>query len=157
MKILLETGLLFKRRMIEQFRSPIWLFMAFTNPLLYLLLFAPLLGGLPMVGSGGVANTFVPGLLVLFALNSGTGIAWQINHELQTGVTERLRVSPVNRFSLLMGNVLKDMVMFLITALLLIIVSSFAGFDIHLGGFLCNELKLNWLIGSVGLWNMKNY
>ena len=114
MKIALETGLLCRRRLLEQIRSPIWLFMGLTTPLLYLALFAPLLGGLPTVGGKGVADAFVPGLLALFALSSGTDIGWIINHEMKTGVIERFRVSPVSRFSLLMGNVLKDIVTFLL-------------------------------------------
>ncbi|MEM5818049.1 MAG: ABC transporter permease [Desulfitobacterium hafniense] len=134
MKIAFETGLLCRRRLLEQIRSPIWLFMGLTTPLLYLALFAPLLGGLPTVGGAGVADAFVPGLLALFALSSGTGIGWIINHELKTGIIERFRVSPVSRFSLLMGNVLKDIVTFLLPALIVIIVASFAGFHIHAGG-----------------------
>lgn len=134
MNIVLEIGLLFKRRIMEQLRSPIWLFMGLTTPLLYLALFAPLLGEIPSVGEEGIADAFVPGLLALFALNSGTGIGWTINYELKTGVIERFRVSPVSRFSLLMGNVLKDIVAFLLPALIVILVSSFAGFHIHTGG-----------------------
>lgn len=134
MKIALETGLLFRRRILEQIRSPIWLFMGLTTPLLYLALFAPLLGGLPTVGGAGVADAFVPGLLALLALSSGTGIGWIINHELKTGVIERFRVSPVSRFSLLMGNVLKDIVTFLLPALLVISVAGLEGFHIHAGG-----------------------
>lgn len=134
MNIASETRLLFKRRMLEQIRSPIWIFMGFTTPLLYLSLFAPLLGGIPSVGEAGIANVFVPGLLALFALSSGTGIGWTIIFELQSGVIERFRVTPVSRFSLLMGNVVKDVVMFLLSALIVIFVSSFAGFHIHAGG-----------------------
>lgn len=134
MNIVSETGLLFRRRMMETIRSPIWLFTGLTTPLLYLALFTPLLGGIPTVGGTGVADAFVPGLLALFALNSGTGIGWTVIFELKAGVIERFRVSPASRFSLLMGNVLKDVVMFLLAAVIVIVVSSFTGFHIHAGG-----------------------
>ncbi|MFS0722467.1 ABC transporter permease [Paenibacillus sp. 1P07SE] len=134
MRIARETWLLFRRRLIEQVRSPVWLFMGFATPLMYLALFAPLLGGIPAMGEAGVANVFVPGLLALFALSSGTGIGWTIIHELNTGVIERFRVSPISRFSLLMGNVLKDVVMFVLPALIVIIVASFTGFRLHAAG-----------------------
>lgn len=134
MKTIHETGLLFKRRMIEQIRSLIWFFMGITTPLLYLIFFAPLLGGIPTIGKNNVADAFVPGLLALFALNSGTGIAWIINNERTTGVIERFRVSPVNRLSLLLGNVLKDVAMFLITSLIVIAISYLIGFHIHIFG-----------------------
>ncbi len=134
MKVVRETELFFMRRMIEQVRSPLWFFMGLINPLLYLVLFAPLLGGIPNVGRDGVADAFVPGLLALFALNSGTGIAWIVNNERTIGVIERFRVSPVSRLSLLLGNVLKDVVMFLITSLIVTVVSNFIGFHIHVLG-----------------------
>ncbi|MCL2773319.1 MAG: ABC transporter permease [Oscillospiraceae bacterium] len=135
MKILVEIGLLFKRKLLEELRSPMWLFMGLTTPLLYLALFAPLLSGLSGENNINIADTFVPGMLALFALGTGTGVGWVIISELKSGVIERFRVTPVSRFSLLMGNVLKDVVAFIIPSLVVIIVSHFlAGFDIKFGG-----------------------
>lgn len=149
MNIVSETILLFKRRMIEQIRSPIWFITGLITPLLYLILFAPLLGGIPQFGEIGVANIFVPGLLALFALSNGSGIGWTVIFELKAGVIERFRVSPVSRFSLLMGNVLKDVVMFLIPALIVIIVSSFIGFEIHVSGLAVLLVLLSLLTAVV--------
>ncbi|AGA59473.1 ABC-type polysaccharide/polyol phosphate export systems, permease component [Thermobacillus composti KWC4] len=149
MTIMTEIGLLFRRRLMEQIRSPIWLFMGLTTPLLYLALFAPLLKGIPAMAEAGIANVFVPGLLALFALSSSTGIGWIIIHELNAGVVERFRVTPVSRFALLMGNVLKDVVMFLLPALLVIGVAGFAGFDIHAGGLAVLLVLLSLLAAMV--------
>jgi len=134
MTVMTEIALLFKRRMLEQIRSPVWLFAGLSAPLLYLALFAPLLGGIPSVADEGVANVFVPGVLALLAQGSGTGIGWIVIHELKSGVVERFRVMPVRRFSLLMGNVLKDVVMFLLSSLPVIGAAALFGFRIHAGG-----------------------
>lgn len=53
---------------------------------------------------------------------------------LQSGVIERLRVTPVSRLSLLMGTVLRDIVMFIVPALLVIFVASLFGFHFHWAG-----------------------
>jgi ABC-2 type transport system permease protein len=53
----------------------------------------------------------VPGILALMALNAGTGAGWIVIREIDEGVIERLRVTPMNRFALLMGMVLRDVVM----------------------------------------------
>jgi ABC-2 type transport system permease protein len=81
-----------------------------------------------------VVDVFVPGMLAMFAFGTGTGEGWTVIMEIQHGIIERLRVTPANRLSLLLGAVLRDIVMFLIPALIVIVVSSFYGFHIHLLG-----------------------
>lgn len=135
MKILNEIRLLFWRKMLETLRQPVWIISGLTTPLLYLALFAPLLNGMKsMLGTGNVLDLFVPGILVLMAFGAGMGSGWIVIWELQSGVVERLRVTPASRFSLLMGSVLKDAVMFLPPALLVILLASLFGFHLHWAG-----------------------
>ncbi|MDD9149578.1 ABC transporter permease [Sporolactobacillus sp. CQH2019] len=137
MKIIHETRLLFWRKMLETLREPVWIFTGLSTPLLYLILFAPLLKGLhsPVFGSSSeVLDVFVPGILVLMAFGAGMGSGWEIIGELQNGVTERFRVTPVSRFSLLMGPVLRDTVMFLVPAMLILAIAAVFGFPIHPAG-----------------------
>jgi len=135
MKTLHEIHLLFWRKMLETLRQPIWIISGLTTPLLYLALFAPLLNGMkPILGTGNVLDLFVPGILVLMAFGAGMGSGWIVIWELQSGVVERLRVTPASRFSLLMGSVLKDAVMFLPPALLVILLASVFGFHLHWAG-----------------------
>ncbi|WP_356712230.1 ABC transporter permease [Paenibacillus sp. CECT 9249] len=133
-----NLGLLFTRKMLETLREPSWVIAGLSTPLLYLALFFPLLKNLnsPIFGSGEVLDIFLPGLLALIAFGSGVGAGWGVIFELQSGVIERLRVTPTRRFSLLMGSVLRDTVMFIVPALLVIIVASFFGFQPHWGGTL---------------------
>jgi ABC-2 type transport system permease protein len=133
MTILTETWLLFKRKMLEMLREPVWIVAGLSTPLLYLILFAPLLQGLnsEVLSAEHVIDVFVPGMLALFAFGTGTGEGWTVIFEIQTGVIERLRVTPAHRLSLLLGPVLRDIVMFLVPALVVILVASFYGFHIH--------------------------
>ena len=51
MKTLTDTRLLFHRYTVQMLRNPVWLFVGFSTPILYLLLFTPLLHSLPGVRS----------------------------------------------------------------------------------------------------------
>jgi ABC-2 type transport system permease protein len=149
MKTLNEIRLLFWRKMLETLRQPIWIITGLTTPLLYLALFAPLLNGMKaMLGTGNVLNLFVPGILVLMAFGSGMGSGWIVIWELQTGVIERLRVTPASRFSLQMGSVLKDAVMFIPPAVLVILLAALFGFQLHWAG-LAVLLLLLFLLTAV--------
>ncbi len=86
------------------------------------------------------------------------GASWIVVWELQTGVIERLRVTPTGRFSLLMGSVLKDVVMLVVPGLLVLLVASLFGFQIHWAGLAVLFVPLSLLIavvsaasGSLGL------
>ncbi|HVM70529.1 MAG TPA: ABC transporter permease [Anaerolineales bacterium] len=149
MKTLNEIRLLFWRKVLETLRQPIWIITGLTTPLLYLALFAPLLNGMKaMLGNGNVLNLFVPGILVLMAFGSGMGSGWIVIWELQTGVIERLRVTPASRFSLLMGSVLKDAAMFIPPAVLVILLAAVFGFELHWAG-LAVLLVLLFLLTAV--------
>ena len=62
MKTLRDIGLLFVRYGVQMLRNPVWLFVGLSTPLLYLVLFTPLLNHLPLGGSGHgrAINDFLP-------------------------------------------------------------------------------------------------
>ena len=90
MKLLTDVGLLFRRHLIQLLRSPVWLVVGFSTPILYLALFTPLLkhlvgaAGLP---AGNVLDLFLPGILALLAFASGSGPGFSTIFELRSGVT----------------------------------------------------------------------
>jgi hypothetical protein len=70
-----ETFVVFQRHMRILLRNPMWVFFGLTQPVLYLVLFGPLLKKVSGGGLGGNASgsVFVPGLLlVLVAPRSGS-------------------------------------------------------------------------------------
>jgi ABC-2 type transport system permease protein len=132
-----QTSLFFRRKMLESLRQPAWIVMGLTTPLLYLALFTPLLNSLagsPGFPRGHVLDVFVPGVLVLIAFGAGMGAGWPVIWELDTGVIERLRVTPASRLALLLGTVIRDIVMFLVPGVIVIAVGSVAGFHVHVAG-----------------------
>ena len=131
MKLVKDVRLLFWRKMLETLRQPVWVFVGLSTPLIYLALFAPLLksfAGGPGFAGGDVLDVFVPGVLALMAFSAGMGAGWIVIAELNTGVIERLRVTPASRFALLMGAVLRDVVMLIVPSLLVIVVAIPFGF-----------------------------
>ena len=54
----------------------------------------------------------MPGILALMAFGAGMGAGWVVIWEMDSGVIERLRVTPASRLALLLGTVLRDIVMF---------------------------------------------
>ena len=150
LKILREIGLFGKRKIKENLRQPVWIMSDLMNPLLYILLFSPLLGnmGNPPLTTAQVLNGFVPGILTLLAFSTGMGAGWTTVEELQSGVIEHLRVTPASRFSILMGGVVNDILSFLVPAVLVMVIASFFGFEIHILG-LCVLLALLCLLTAV--------
>lgn len=119
MKLARDTWLIYQRQSLLLIRNPVWLFVGIFQPMMYLLLFAPLL----RKALAGLADTdaetyriFVPGLLVLLAMFGGLFQGFGLIAELRAGVIERSRVTPVSRLALLLGRSLRDATTLLIQA-----------------------------------------
>jgi ABC-2 type transport system permease protein len=162
MRILRDTWLIFQRYMGLFLRNPVWVIIGLVQPLLYLLLFAPLLKSIASVRGfppGGAYNVFVPGLLIQLGLFGATSVGFGLIHELRIGVIERMRVTPVSRLALLLGRALRDVVTLIVQSLIIILLSLPFGLTIHVTGMLV-ILALLALIGllfaslsyAVALW-----
>jgi ABC-2 type transport system permease protein len=137
MTFALQSGLFFRRKLLETLRQLVWVITGLSTPLLYLALFEPLLrsvaggNGLP---AGHVLDVFVPGILTLMAFGAGMGAGWVVIWELDSGVIERLRVTPASRLALLLGTVLRDMAMFALPGIVVIGIAVGFGFSAHWAG-----------------------
>lgn len=100
-----------------------------------------------------VLDMFVPGILVLLAFSSGMGAGWSMVFDLKSGIIERLRVTPASRFAMLMGGVLKDVVAFLIPAIIVLVISSLFGYEMHFVGILLQLILLSVLTMMVSAWS----
>src|SRR5512143_4063402 len=119
-----DTSLMFRRSLTNTLRNPIWPLFGLFQPVLYLLLFAPLLQG--MMGPDALA-TFTPGLLVMMAIYSAAAAGDELIAELRAGVIERFRVTPVSRLALLMGPVLRDVLILAAQCLILVGLAAWMG------------------------------
>jgi ABC-2 type transport system permease protein len=134
MKVLRDTWLVFGRYWGLFIHNPVWVAVGVVQPLLYLILFAPLLKSIartPGFPSGGAYNVFVPGLLVQLGMFGAAGVGFSLIAELRMGVIERLRVTPVSRVALLLGRALRDIVSILVQSLILILLALPFGLSIH--------------------------
>ncbi|OLC27251.1 MAG: hypothetical protein AUJ02_03575 [Chloroflexi bacterium 13_1_40CM_3_65_12] len=98
MKLLRDTWLVFGRYFWIFIHNPAWVVIGVVQPLLYLLLFAPLLKKIqsaPGFPRGGAYNVFVPGLLVQLGLFGAAGVGFSLIAELRMGVVERLLTASV--------------------------------------------------------------
>ena len=157
-----DTMLIFRRQLTLSLRNPAWVIIGLLQPILYLVLFAPLLksiAAVPGFPRGGAYNVFVPGLLIQLGLFGASGVGFPLIAELRAGVVERFRVTPVSRVAMLLGRALRDVVTLLIQSVLLILVSIPFGLTINLAAALV-VLGLVSLIGimmastsyAVALW-----
>ncbi|MGB7594983.1 MAG: ABC transporter permease [Erysipelotrichaceae bacterium] len=149
MKLFRDTGLLFRRKMMETLRNPIYIVMSLLNPVLYLVLFSPLLSKLVNVdtfSSGNIMNIFVPGLLVIVAFLEGLFVGYDMIDEVRSGVIERFRVTPTSRFALLAGNVTRDLANMLVVVCFFTLIAIPFGFKIHPLGYLIFMSILSMII-----------
>jgi ABC-2 type transport system permease protein len=120
MKLVRDTWLIFQRQLQLLLRNPVWVFVGVFQPVMYLLLFAPLLK--PALNAPTQAEAykiFVPGLLVLLAIFGGLFQGFGLIAELRAGVIERSRVTPVSRLALLLGRSLRDVVSLIVQAVII--------------------------------------
>lgn len=144
-----DVWLMFWRKLLETLRNPIYIVINMSQPVVYLVLFAPLLRNLTGVGgftSANVLDVFIPGLLVIMAFLNGLFAGWGIIDELRAGVIERFRVTPVSRFAILAGPVLRDLANTLIVVTILTVAAIPFGFHVHLLGFLVLLVLLSLLL-----------
>jgi len=130
MSFIHDTWFIFRRQVRLVLRNPAFLTIGLLQPILYLVLFGPLLANLPSgslsggTGTGGTADAyrfFVPGLLIQLALFGSTFVGFAIISDWRSGVIERYRVTPVSRVAILAGRVLRDVAMLIIQSIVLIV------------------------------------
>ncbi|MCD9145631.1 ABC transporter permease [Streptomyces albireticuli] len=125
MKVFNDTRTAFARELGPELRQPAGLLFTMLLPFLFLVLFAPLLSGMAHPSGGGM-NTdspwqwFVPGTLVLLALSATAGAGASLLNEMPSGAFERMLVTPLNRASMIVGRALKEVVILLAQALLIL-------------------------------------
>lgn len=122
--MLRDIGLVFGYELRRTLRSPAWVIFGVFQPVLWLLLFAPLLRGML---AGAALPQFVPGVLVMITLYGSLYVGFGLVAMLRAGVIERLLVTPASRTSLLLGLVLRDVAVALAQALLLLAVAWLQG------------------------------
>ncbi|HEU5111543.1 MAG TPA: ABC transporter permease [Micromonosporaceae bacterium] len=146
MKLIRDTFLIFQRQTQLLLRNPVWVFVGVFQPVMYLLLFGPLLkpalAPLGATTNAEVYRIFVPGMLVLIAIFGGLFQGFGLIAELRAGIIERSRVTPVSRLALLLGRALRDVVSLLFQAVIITLLSLPFGLRVNLGYLMLAYLVL---------------
>jgi ABC-2 type transport system permease protein len=122
--LLRDTGTIFARAMRMSLRNPAWLVIMMAQPILYIVLFGPLLEPLSgQLGAGSAYQIFVPGILVQLGIFGSLFVGFGLIAEWRAGVIESQRVTPASRTALLLGRVLRDVVVLTVQGTLLVLVS----------------------------------
>ena len=127
MKLIHDTWLVFRRHLLLMTREPIQIVLGVAQPVIYLILFAPLLkkAFIPLGASSTTQayRIYVPGMLAALALGSGLYVGFSLLAELSSGVIERARVTSISRAALLLGRVLRDVCLIVIQAAIITVLS----------------------------------
>lgn len=150
MRTIRDTWLIYRRSVVLTIRQPVWIIFGIMYPVLYLVLFGPLLNGAVSQAGAGVNayNWFVPGLLIQVALFGTAFGGFGLIAELRYGVIERMRVTPMSRTAMLLGRSLRDVTILLAQALIMIALAIPFGLHIDPAG-IGLTLALLALVGLV--------
>ncbi|GAA2506076.1 ABC transporter permease [Winogradskya humida] len=141
--MLRDTWLIFQHQFKALLRNPVWILVGVFQPVMYLLLFAPLLKPALGVQTNAEAyEIFVPGLLVLLAIFGGLFQGFGLISELRAGVIERSRVTPVSRLALLLGRSLRDTASLLAQAVIITLLALAFDLRVFIGNLLLAYLML---------------
>lgn len=140
MELIRETWLLFARHFKKTLRMPMWLFIGLTQPILYLVLYMPLLKNMP--GENMMPRTmeatvldFTPGMLIIMAMG-GLFAGFSFIDEIRVGIIARWLVTPAARLSILVSLIANQLVTLLAQCVLLLVVAYFFGLDVTWVGLL---------------------
>lgn len=143
-----DTGTVFTRAMRISLRNPAWLLISLMQPILYIVLFGPLLKPLSgRLGPGNAYQIFVPGILVQLGIFGALFVGFGLIAEWRAGVIESQRVTPASRTALLLGRVLRDVLVLLVQGTVLVLVSIPLGLRAPVAGVIVT-LALVALLGA---------
>src|SRR6476660_3979922 len=148
MRFLRESYIVFRRQLRMNLRNPAWVIIGLMQPILYLLLFGPLLK--PLITQFGATNAytfFVPGMLVQLGIFGAFFAGFSLIGEWREGVIEAERVTPASRTALLVGRLIRDILQLFVQALILVALGYAMGMRGSAGGIVFGIL-LTLLVGG---------
>lgn len=148
MSVMRDISTVFVRELRPTLHDPFSPVFSMGQPLIFLALYGPLLGGMAAVGSSPW-QWFVPGILVMLGLFGTSMTGSNLLYEMQTGSHERLLVTPLSRSALLIGRALKEMLPLVVQALVIILAVLPFGFRLYPLGAIVGLLIL--AVFGVGL------
>ena len=134
MSLLSDTYHLFIRAMKKLMRNPILLFFSLFQPIIFLLLFTQLFSSfanVPGFSTATGATTYLafatPGILLQNAFSSALQSGTSIVSDLDSGMLQKMLVTPVSRSAILLGRLVSDAVRVVAQSLIILVMAYFLG------------------------------
>lgn len=99
-----------RRNLMAIVRIPIALVFTFVQPVMFVLLFRYVFGGVINVPNGSYVDYLIPGILTQATIFGSVNTAIGLSEDLQKGLIERFRALPMARMAVLAGRTVADTV-----------------------------------------------
>ena len=113
-------------------RTPVWLFIGLSQPVLYLVLYMPLLksmGNTALMPTAEIVRIFVPGMLVIMAMGS-LFAGFSFIDEIRQGLIARWLVTPTGRVGIILSLVLNQILTLFLQSCILLVIAFIMGLHV---------------------------
>jgi ABC-2 type transport system permease protein/oleandomycin transport system permease protein len=117
-----------RRNLLALVRIPTFLVFAVIQPVMFVLLFRYVFGGVIQVPGVDYVNFLIPGILVQTTIFGAVGTAIGLAEDLQHGLIERFRALPMARIALLGGRTVADLTRNIGVVIIISLVGLLVGF-----------------------------
>jgi len=131
-----DTRYLFVRAMKKLIRNPILLFFSLFQPIIFLVLFTQLFSRfsqLPGFPAGSYLLFATPGILLQNAFSSALQSGTSVVTDLDSGYLQKMLVTPVSRYAILMGRLTSDAFRVVIQSVILLALALLLGASVATG------------------------
>ncbi len=122
-----------RRNLLAIVRIPTALVFTVIQPIMFVLLFRYVFGGVIHVPGDDYVNYLIPGILVQTTIFGAVGTAIGLAEDLQRGLIERFRALPMARMAVLAGRTVSDLVRNIVVLIVITVVGIAVGFRPHGG------------------------
>lgn len=135
MKTIIDISTLFTRNLKKTLRAPVWLIIGLMQPVLYLVLYMPLLKnmGNAQMPTADIVKMFVPGMLVIMGMG-GLFAGFSFVDEIRQGLISRWLVTPASRVGIILSLVLNQVLTLLLQSFILLIIAFCMGLHVPFAG-----------------------
>jgi ABC transporter DrrB family efflux protein len=117
-----------RRNLLALFRIPVAIVFMIIQPVMFVLLFRYVFGGIIKIPGFDYVNYLIPGILVQTTMFGSVGTAIGLAEDLQKGLIERFRALPMARLAVLAGRTVSDLFRNLLVLVIITGVGLLVGF-----------------------------
>jgi oleandomycin transport system permease protein len=128
-----HSAALTKRSLIKTWRTPEALIDVTLQPVIFLLLFVYVFGGAIAGNTTEYLQFALPGVLVQTVVFASAGTGVGLAEDLHTGIFDRFRSLPISRSAPLVGAIMADLVRYLTSGVIMLVLGVILGFRMHTG------------------------